>query len=266
MKTKGILELIRILESIKNELSFRDYERLLLLSKVAAIYSVFVICVNPAIMIFRVYYLNSIPLCLKLLQLPTYAEDWYLSIAAYEIANTFTRTSIKYAVVVFYGMFCYTFSLCLQDKKRSKFQAHALYNKVLQIVKKLEERLSLVMLIIFSHILVDIFQSMLISIEKYEDALTKDQIWCFLNNMILAIFVVFSAEKVQKRANGIRESLFTFPNDSCHFECLCRKYTKISEDHKQLKLTLWEMFTINKLLLFSMLSWNLAYAVIIVQF
>ncbi|GIX87631.1 hypothetical protein CEXT_355271 [Caerostris extrusa] len=149
-------------------------------------------------MIFRVYYLNSIPICLKLLQLPTYAEDWYLSIAAYEIANTFIRTSIKYAVVVFYGMFCNTFSLCLQDKKRSKFQAHEFYNKVLKIVKKIEDTLSLVMLIIFSHILVDIFQSMLISISKYEDALTKDQIWSILNDMILAIFVVFLLKKFRK--------------------------------------------------------------------
>ncbi|GFQ89562.1 hypothetical protein TNCT_145391 [Trichonephila clavata] len=81
----------------------------------------------------------------------------------------------------------------------------------------------------------------------------------------LAFAIVLSAESMHKKADELRQSLFSFSNKPYSFNsCLNGLYVKISEDRKRLRLTAWNAFIIRKSLLLTLAGWIFTYGVILV--
>ncbi|GBM44701.1 hypothetical protein AVEN_103172-1 [Araneus ventricosus] len=262
LRKKYLLKLIEDLESLKSELDVRDYAKLLRTSKLAVTAAFLFIFIDSGLRIYNSIKRNELTFCLD------YFSITLSPIIAliYEISVSYMQTSISYAIFAFYTTYCKTVAVCLQEKERSKFEAHQIYSTVLGIFRYLEETFSAIMVIIFGYISAAFLKNILDivnDVKKGHYALVGTPSLNFVWNVLLASVIVLSAEKVQQRANDVRQSLFMMPRED--FQCCSGKYMKILEDREHLKLTVWGTVAVKKSLLLSLMVWNFTFGVVAIQ-
>ncbi|GFT55067.1 uncharacterized protein NPIL_322011 [Nephila pilipes] len=267
VRRKNIHALVRKLESLKAGLDFRDYKKLMVLSKLAVYGVLLVIFLKPSVRIW-----NSIrkpdlkKICLLLQVNATLEVKHKINFVFFEFFSSYVETCITYATVIFYSMFCVTFALCLKFKMRSRSQTHRIYLKTLQIFEKFEETFSIMMFIVFAVLLLRIFRNLVAAVFVYNKSNTlplNDSTVQIVLDVFLAFAIVFSAESMQNNADVLRQSLFSYSNSPYNFSFLSAQYVKISEDRKRLRLTAWNTFVVRKSLLLTLAGWIFTYVVIL---
>ncbi|GBM63516.1 hypothetical protein AVEN_73794-1 [Araneus ventricosus] len=264
-KREKIQELIQKLDYVKEEMEQSDFQEALRRSKMAAVFAILVICLQPFVLSLR--YLANQGESLACILIHSSSErnvQSVLAILLHESASIYVNTSITYAFALFYSLYCRIFASSLKNREQPVPRAFHLYQQVLKIFKEMEDSLSPLIFIAFAHFLVSLFKDMVVLVI----VLQNGKGWNFLSYGVdfliigaLTTVVVLSADGLQKRADFLRRFLSTFVPYDLKISC-----ARILEDREDLKLTGWGVFAIRKPLLLTLVAWLISYGVIILQF
>ncbi|GFQ79945.1 uncharacterized protein TNCT_420901 [Trichonephila clavata] len=262
-RRKDFLTLVEEVFSLRKDLSCVIYRRLLKISRVVCLCAILLIVWDPLLRIINeIKYNYKYSDCMLTLT-PSGIGDWKLiPIASYIFSSTHVSNSLIYTIALFYILFCYSLSACLDAPFRHQNDIHEVYEKVLDIFKKTEEKISFFVLLLFAYIFYSFFKYLFVIIylgKTYKVPIPLFIIFNFVANIILIIVIILSAHQAQQKTEDLRISLLA--DDTT----LKRRLVKILEDQRYLKLTGWGIFTIQKSLLLSSAAWFFTYVSILVQ-
>lgn len=266
-RKKIFIALIEELKTFNEELSFADYRKLKRTSTSAAVGVVITLCVQPIVLSLRYFIPSKNGLTCNYLRV---SEDQALNVFVilfHEFSVVYVSVNMPFAVSLFYGIFCHTFSKCISETNRLKTQTLILYKNVLRIFKGMENGFSATIFMTFAYFVGNLFKDMVVLIFVFKldkSTMIFHYIIDFTLNTILTTIIVLSAEKLQQNAKNLHQSIFRYsevPGSSC----LNGQYFKTFEERKHLQLSGWGMFILRKSLLLSITAWLITYGVIIVQ-
>ncbi|GIY67519.1 uncharacterized protein CDAR_421961 [Caerostris darwini] len=162
-------------------------------------------------------------------------------------------------------MFCCTFAASLRPKQFSTCQATQLRFKLFQ---DLEDAFSLIVFLLFSFILSNLFKKIFVlayMLRNGESPIAYSYTVDFLSIFALTIAIVFSADSVQQRMNQIRRTN-SIRRNSDAFAILESLSLKAAEEHGNLALTGFGMFTLRRSLVLSLIAWLFTFGAIIIQY
>lgn len=271
LKRDDIKMLIHMIEPLYHQIAFKDSKKIQKQSKIASLFLILTVFALPGVLNLR-YTLpqGEIPNCIAVF-LPNNLIGRIAVILLHEFASIYMNLFITCTVAIFYSIYCTSLSFSLKKIPCSETEAWQMNQKIIEIFEEIENVLSLIIFIVFGHIFASLFKDMVILImiwRKGRFIMLYFYLLDFIINSVVAGMIVFSAEFAQRKANAVRESLFSYTHFYHHTAVidLNRKYIKLSEDRKRLRLTGWGMFRIQKPLLISILTWLITYGVIILQF
>ncbi|GFY48061.1 uncharacterized protein TNIN_177691 [Trichonephila inaurata madagascariensis] len=263
IKKKDTFSLIKQLHFFADLLVFRDYERILKVTRVATIAVISFTFLHPIIR--AIGYLtpsNTVSTCA--LGVVSSLMGWkrvavYL---LYEIFNTYPDKSATFAIVSFYVCYCYTLSLSLRHKHPHKAHEYQVYERTIRVFKDLEKAFSFIIFVIIFHIVFGILRRMLLILSTGQNVIKYVHLINSIVDFMTIIIIVLVAENAQQKANDLRISLFTHRDVNCSNG----EYAKLTEDSRFLKLTGWGMFIIHKPLLLTLVAWLFTYGTILLPY
>ncbi|CAL1266783.1 unnamed protein product [Larinioides sclopetarius] len=235
-KREKIQELIEELDHVKEEMEQSDFKEALKRSKMAAVFALLVICLQPFVLSLRYLTDQEESIACTLIHASSKRSiQSVLGVFLHESASIYVNTSITYALALFYSLYCHIFASSLRDSDRSVSCAFHLYQQVIKIFKEMEDALSSLIFIAFAHFLVSLFKDMIVLVI----VLQNGKVWNFLSYGVdfliigaLTTVAVLSADELQSRANILRRFLSTFVPYDLRISC-----ARILEDKEDLKLT-----------------------------
>ncbi|GFY05531.1 uncharacterized protein TNCV_4370411 [Trichonephila clavipes] len=260
---KDFLTLVEEVSSLRKNLSCVIYTRLLKISRIVCLCAILLIVLDPLLRILNEIKYNYKDSGCILILLPSGMGDWKLiPIVTYIFSFAYVSSGLTYAIAIFYILFCYSLSACLDMPLKLQNDIHEVYEKVVNIFKKTEEEFSLLVLLLFAYIFYSFFRYLFVIIYLSKVHNTPIQLFIAFNftvNIILLVVIILCAHQAQRKAEDLRISLLADDTASK------RKLIKILEDQRYLKLTGWGIFTIQKSLLLSSAAWFFTYVSILVQ-
>lgn len=266
-RREKITTLIEDLRTFNEELNFTDCRKLKRISTAAVVVTVLLLFGFPIVLSVRYLIPSKNGLSCIYLKVSEDRSSNMAFILFHEFSTVYVNVIITFAVSLFYGMFCHTFSKCICDKNRSQSEILVLYRDVLRIFKGMENAFSATIFMIFVYFVGNLFKAMVVLIFVFKSG-KLNAVYAYLIDLTLNIFlttiVVLSAEKLQQNASSLHQALFRNSEVSGR-SCLNGEYFKRFEERKHLQLSGWGMFILSKSLLLSITAWLITYGVIIVQ-
>ncbi|GIY12298.1 uncharacterized protein CDAR_266011 [Caerostris darwini] len=263
-KKKEILTLIENLESLQGEIAPVDRQRLSKIAKIASYFVVLLSCFYPSLWVIGHILFNQsrCPFDSQNLDM----KSTIIPKIAYEYGSAYVNHYVYFTFTTFYLLICLIVANSLNDKKRHRIQAFRLYKNVLKMFEDIEDTLSPFMLFLFARMLAVFFlfiYQMLYAVRLRNWPLINMSIPYFFINAVLMIIIVLSTDRVQKKTDKFRLSLYQYIELN---SILNGEHLRILEDWRHLKLTAWGVFAIKKSVILATGAWLFTYSIAFLQF
>ncbi|GFQ79956.1 hypothetical protein TNCT_420951 [Trichonephila clavata] len=191
----------------------------------------------------------------------------FISYLLYQFADIYSDTVLPYAIILFYILYCYTFSQCLTNEDYWETENRQVSEKGLRIIEDVDSIFSFYVCFAYFYIASSFTKMLFVSLYAMEHSKLYSiyvHSFDFVISVGLTIGLVFMAEGVQRKWNNTREKLLKFSNSSTD-DLISKQHQGISEDYKCLRPKGLEMFTVRRPLLFCLVACLITSAVNILQ-
>ncbi|GFY53963.1 hypothetical protein TNIN_173591 [Trichonephila inaurata madagascariensis] len=152
-----------------------------------------------------------------ILSLPLMVDNRFISYLLYEFADIYSDTVLPYAIILFYILYCYAFTQCLNNEDIWEIQNRQVCEKGLRITEDVDSIFSFYVCFAYFYVTSSFMRMLFVSLYAMEHSKLNSvyaHLFDFAISVGLTIGIVFMAEGVQRKWNSTREKLLKFSNSS----------------------------------------------------